>query len=332
VEESVTRRRTTRVVRGAYRLGIDLGGTKMHAVIINARGRVLAMARAATHAEAGYTNVLKRLHDLADAVIARSTVRWRDVSSIGVGMPGPIDQARGVVMVAPNLGWKNKPVVADLRTLMSRRVVLGNDAKCGALAEATYGAAKGAHSAAALFVGTGLGVGLILAGNVIAGEHGFAGEIGHVLAPFAQVRCACGQVGCLETVTSKTGIARMVTEQAKKGVRCKLTYAKSNKVRSSDLLRAWKDGCPATRKAIKQSARGLAWGISALGGTFDPQVFVLGGGVMEALGKIMLPLIHEQLHDYSLLYRDKRADIRLAGLGDDAVAVGAAVLSGKGAV
>jgi glucokinase len=311
----------------AYRLGIDLGGTKIHAVVINRRGRPLGSARRPTKPEGGYREVLKRLCETASEAVADARISLRDIRAVGLGMPGPVDLARGRVVVAPNLGWSDKPVAADLQALLRQPVMLMNDVNCGGLGEATYGAAKGAGSAAAAFVGTGLGGAIILAGKVINGAHGFGGEIGHVPAPFDGATCACGRIGCLETVASKTGIARLIIANRDSGMRCKIKLDKRTKLRSSDLMRAWQADCPSTRKAVKLSARGLAWGLATIGGVFDPEVFVIGGGVIEAMGKVMLPLVREHLRDYSLLYSRRRSDVRLAGLGDDAVAIGAAVAS-----
>ena len=320
-------RRTTLSDIPKYRIGIDLGGTKMHAVVVNRHGKPLGSARRPTKSEVGYRDVLKRLRDTALEALADAGIGLRDIRSIGLGMPGPVDQARGRVVVAPNLGWSDKPVAEDLRMLLRRPVVLANDVNCGGLGEATYGAAKDATSAAAAFVGTVLGGAIILAGKVINGAHGFAGEIGHVPAPFDDAPCSCGRRGCLETVASKTGITRMILANQASGLRCRIKIAKDAKVRSSDLLRAWQAGCPSTRRAIKASARGVAWGLAAFGGIFDPEVFVLGGGVIEAMGSIFLPLVRDQLRIYSLLYSNRRPDVRLAALGDDAVAIGAAVAS-----
>ena len=189
-----------------YRLGIDLGGTKIHAVMIDPNGRVLASARRATESEDGYKSVLKRIAVTAEEVAAAVGVKVESLPSIGLGMPGPIDDLRGVVHLAPNLGWRECPVAADLKKLLKRPVVLGNDANFGCLGEVTYGAAAGATSAFAAFVGTGLGGGLVLNGHLLNGLHGFAGEIGHITAPFSTVRCGCGLRGCLETSASKVGI------------------------------------------------------------------------------------------------------------------------------
>ena len=313
----------------AYRLGIDLGGTKMHAVVINKKGRVLATARRATKPEDGYRAVLKRLRTTIMEVAEAADIKLKDLPAIGMGMPGPIDEEHGMVHVAPNLGWRNKKVAKDLGELIDNHVVLGNDVNYGALGEATYGAAEGAASSFAAFVGTGLGGGVILNGQLLNGRHGFAGEFGHIPAPFGQTKCSCGLVGCLETYASKTGIIRLITAAKKSGVACYLDLNSEAKPKSSQIRQAWNDGCPSTKQAIKESCRALAWGLSSVAAMVDPEVFILGGGVMEALGKNLLKTVRNDMSEFSLLYQDKKPDLRLAALGDDAVAIGAAVASGS---
>ena len=310
-----------------YRLGIDLGGTKMHAVVIDRKGRVLATARRATRPEDGYKAVLKRLKTTAHEAAVAAGITVNDLPAIGLGMPGPIDDRRGMVHLAPNLGWRERPVAADLKKLVKRPVVLGNDVNFGCLGEVTHGCAVGATSAFAAFVGTGLGGGVVLGGHLLNGLHGFAGEIGHVPAPFGDALCACGLRGCLETSASKTGIIRLILGQQRRGTRSLIKLKPHDRLKSSQLRQAWKDGCPATRAAVKDSCRALGWGLASVAGTIDPQVFILGGGVMEAMGRELLPLVRSGMAEFSMAYRDRTADLRLAALGDDAVAIGAAVAS-----
>jgi glucokinase len=210
---------------------------------------------------------------------------------------------------------------------MGLPVVLGNDANLGALAEAACGAAQDRGSAFAAFVGTGLGAGLVHRSRVVNGAHGFAGEFGHMPAPFDHALCGCGHRGCLETVASRRGILRLIREAARRGEPCRVRPTAA--MRSSELREAWRKGCPATRKAVTACADALAWGLVAAGMVFDPAVFVLGGGVMEALGAEMLPRIRARMAASCTLYARVRPEVRLAELGDDAVAVGAAVAAGS---
>ncbi len=310
-----------------YRLGIDLGGTKIHAVVIDRKGKVLASARRPTKPEEGYKAVLKRLLRTSEEAAAGADLKLKDFPAIGLGMPGPIDDRRGVVHLAPNLGWRERPVAKDLRKLVRRPVELGNDVNFGCLGEATYGCAKGARSVFAAFVGTGLGGGLVLPGQLQNGLHGFAGELGHVPAPFGDQLCGCGLRGCLETTASKIGIIRLILKEQRRGVRSVIKLKAGDRVKSSQLRDAWKDKCPATRAALPHACVALGWGLATVGTLFDPEVFVLGGGVMEALGKELLPMVREGMGSYSMAYRTLKPDLRLAKLGDDAVAIGAAVAS-----
>lgn len=310
-----------------YRLGIDLGGTKMHAVVVDSKGKVLATARRPTKPEDGYKAVLKRLVVTAHEVAEEAGLQVKDFPAIGLGMPGPIDDRRGVVHLAPNLGWRDRAVADDLKKLIKRSVVLGNDVNFGCLGEATYGCATGSASAFAAFVGTGLGGGVVLNGRLENGLHGFAGEIGHIPAPFGDAPCACGLKGCLETSASKIGIIRLILEQQQRGIKSLIGLKKGDRVKSSQLRDAWKRKCPATRAAVTQSCRALGWGLGAVAAVIDPQVFVLGGGVMEAMGRELLPLVRSGMEEFSMSYRERKPDLRLAALGDDAVAIGAAVAS-----
>lgn len=309
-----------------YRLGIDLGGTKIYAVVIDRKGRVLGKSRQPTRAELGYRKILAHVDDSAREAADDAGISFKAIDTVGLGVPGPVDSDEGMVVVAPNLGWHGLPVARDAARLFKRPVVLGNDVNFGGLGEVAYGAARKADSAFAAFPGTGLGGAMVLDGTVVNGSHGFAGEIGHLPAPFGAARCGCGRLGCLETVASKTGIARLVASYRKQGMRCLLT-SEGGRLRSSDLLRAWQAGCPSTRKAVTEAAGALGWGLAVVSMTFDPQVFVLGGGVMEALHRQMLPLVRASLITHSLLYRRRKPDLRLAELGDDAGAIGAAVAS-----
>jgi hypothetical protein len=216
-------------------------------------------------------------------------------------------------------------VAEDLRALLNGPVVLANDVNCGGLGEATYGAAKGGGSAAAAFVGTGLGGAIILAGKVINGAHGFAGEIGHVPAPFDGAPCSCGRIGCLETVASKTGIARMILANQASGMRCRIKIDKDQ----AALLRS--AACLAGGMSIDapgDQGLGPRPGLGAGGDGRDLRSRGLRPGRRRDRGdgKCVPAPGARPAAIYSLLY-SRRPDVRLAALGDDAVAIGAAVAS-----
>lgn len=311
----------------AYRLGIDLGGSKILAAVFNADGEVIGQKKLRTNPEDGYQAVLERLREAAKKACDDADCRLKkEIKSLGVGMPGPVLASQGVIAGAVNLGWGRKPVGKDLSKLFDGLpVAIGNDVNFGALGEASMGSAAGAKSMFALFMGTGLGGAFVRKGKVLDGAHGFAGEIGHLPGPFPPVQCKCGQIGCLETVASKVGIAATLRQAIADGKPCALNP--DGKLKASAMRRAWDDGCPSTRAALIAAAKGLAWSVSAASVMVDPQVVVFGGGVMEELGRDLLPHIKDALGNYSFLSGRVEPRLVVASLGDDAVTAGAAVAS-----
>lgn len=310
-----------------HRLGIDLGGTKIHVVVINRKGRIVGSARTATKGERGYPAVVARVARTALQALDDAGVKPKAIRVCGLGAPGPVDSENGIMHMAPNLGWARKPLGKDLGKALGLRVVLGNDVNCGALGEVAYGAAADARSAVAVFIGTGLGGAVILDGQVVNGAHGYGGEIGHLPAPFGEAVCGCGRRGCLETVASKTGLVRLISEAVAKGGKARL--ALDGTLKSSAITEALAAGCPVTKAAIERLSEALAWGLCAVGNTVDPEVFIIGGGLGEALGKPLLTRLVSLMTETSVLYSRQKPRLVMAKLGDDAVAVGAAVAAGR---
>lgn len=307
-----------------YRVGVDLGGSKILAVVCDADGRVLGEAKKKTKPERGYPAVVDRVAGvirdaIADAQVADDAL----VATWGVGVPGPVGGDGRTVMGATNLGWPVVAMADDLEALFpGRRFVLGNDVNVGALGEVHYGCAQGEPAVFALFVGTGLGGALVLDGQVVTGRRGLAGEIGHLPAPFGARLCTCGQHGCLETVASKVGIRQALAESRAQGVRC-LIPESDKMLRAGTLRTAYDDGCRATRRAVKHMGRALAWAVVAVTAVAEPSCCVIGGGVGEKFGPELLAGLRKALARYPYFGTAADFDIRLASLGDHAVAIGA---------
>ncbi len=304
-------------------LGIDLGGTKIHAVVLTAKGKVKATARAKTEPKRGYKAVLASIVEVAKSAATEAGLKLRGLPAIGIGVPGPVDHKRGVVITAPNLGWQDRPIAADLAEHFGVPVSVGNDVNMGALGEVTFGAARGLRSALAAYVGTGLGGGVVVKGKVVNGAHGFGGEIGHVASPFnPKRRCGCGKLGCLEMTASKKGLMAAAAEAHAAKRRCLLPAG--GELKTSHIADALAKGCPTTAVAIDELGEALAWGLAGLGTVLDPQAFILGGGVVEGLHERILPTVARRMPAHSFLYQRHAPDLRVAALGDDGVAMGAA--------
>ncbi len=311
-----------------HRVGVDLGGSKILAVVCDAGGRVLAEAKKKTRPERGYPAVIERVAGVIREAIASAGINESTLVPIwGVGVPGPVGADGRTVMGATNLGWPVVAMADDLEAhFPGRRFVLGNDVNVGALGEVRDGCARGEPAVFALFVGTGLGGALVLDGHVVTGRRGLAGEIGHLPAPFGARLCTCGQHGCLETVASKVGIRQALAEARAKGVRC-LIPESDKMLRAGALREAYDKGCRATRQAVKHMSRALAWAVVAVTAVAEPSCCVIGGGVGEKFGSELLVGIRQALARYPYFGGAAEFDIRLASLGDHAVAIGATRLA-----
>lgn len=304
------------------RLGIDLGGSKMFAALLDG-GQVIASEKRRTRSELGYDGVVERIAKLVGRVCKEAGVGVDRVEALGVGVPGPV--LDNTLLYAPNLGWRSPPLAKDLKTVLGvDRVRLGNDVNCGALGEARFGAGTGSRSVFAMFVGTGLGGGWVHDGVVHEGACGFAGEVGHMPIPGLSAPCACGQSGCLETVASKRGLERLLAEARALGKPCSIETL--TPLRSREVERAFREGCPSTTEAVQDMARHLAWAMNVTAAIVNPDVFVLGGGIGERLGADLVALIDEARASAGFIAAHGPYRVAVGQLGPTAVASGAAAL------
>lgn len=310
--------------RADYRLGIDLGGTKILVVVLK-DGKVISTAKASTNSGEGYQAVIERIALVAKTARKKVGVKRKHLRCVGVGVPGPV--LDNTLLQAPNLGWHRPNLAADLAGLLGISTVhLANDVNCGTLGEATLGAGGGASSVFGLFVGTGLGGGWVNNRRVHEGQHGFAAEVGHIRVPGQFAPCGCGQSGCLETLVSKRGLTRLIREAVAAGYSYSTALTDLDNMRSSELQAAYDSGCPTTVQAVRTLGQYLGWAVTTIATVVDPAVFVLGGGVIERLGQHLLPDIEAARQQSSFVQTHTAFEVRLGSLGGEAVAIGAAQL------
>ncbi|QKT03322.1 ROK family protein [Ectothiorhodospiraceae bacterium 2226] len=251
------------------RIGIDLGGTKIEAATLDARGRMLARERVPTPAN-DYDATL----DAICALVRRMAGRF-GAASVGVAIPGSPSPASGLIRNANSQCLNGRPLQADLEARLGRPVRLANDANCFALSEAVDGAAAGARSVFGVIIGTGTGGGLVVNGELVPGAGGIAGEWGHNPLPwmtpeeFPGPACWCGQYGCIETYLSGPGLARDYA--AASGVECT----------GAEVARRAAQGDAQAEAALERYESRLARGLAAIINVFDPEVIVLGGGLSQ---------------------------------------------------
>ncbi|MEU8263453.1 ROK family protein [Micromonospora sp. NPDC048999] len=289
-------------------LGLDIGGTKVVGGVVDADGTIISTIRRATPAAGG-----DALRDVVVAV-ARDLSERFPVAAIGVGTAGLVDPTRSTVLFATHLGWRNEPVRAHLEAAADLPVLVENDANAAAWAEFRFGAARDAtESMIMLTVGTGIGGGFVLGGELVRGATGTAAEPGHMVAVPGGRLCGCGRNGCLDQYASGHALVR---------------YARDGGfLDGTAVAAAARMGDPVATGAFQQVAGWLAGGVVDLVQLLDPQVVVIGGGLAEAGDVLMDPLLEA--------YRKESGDrggwpgpqLRAAGLGNLAGLVGAADLA-----
>jgi glucokinase len=310
--------------------GVDLGGTKILAGIVDARNRVLGRAKVATPAEEGNTAILYALVEAVTRAAEEAGVVLPELAGLGVGSPGPLDAERGVIPFSANLNVRDFALASDLSSAVGRPVLLRNDVRVGGYGEYHLGAGRGHHSMLAAFVGTGIGGCIILDGKVVEGVTGNAGEVGHLVLKRGGPTCGCGRKGCMEALASRSAIARRIAKAAKKGHHTSLAPKlgiKQDRLKSKDLAAAYTAGDPVTVREVGRAAEYLGLGLGGLINVLGPEIVVLGGGVTEALGAPYVDLVRASARARILADPDHQIRIEPAALGDDAGLLGAALMA-----
>jgi glucokinase len=307
-------------------VGVDVGGTKIAGGVVDERGRILATARRespATDTDAIGANVADLVAELRSA---------HDITAVGVGAAGFVDSTRSLVMFAPNLAWRDEPLRADLEKRIGLPVVIENDANAAAWGEFTFGAGEDATDSLLITVGTGVGGGIVLNGELHRGAFGVAAEIGHLrVVPDGRL-CGCGNHGCWEQYASGTALVRDTREQAARGsliARSLLDRAggEVSAITGPLITEAAREGDPFAIEQLAALGKWLGEGIATLTAVLDPAVVVIGGGVSEA-GDLLLDPVRSHFKA-NLTGRNYRPEleIRAAVLGNRAGMIGAADLA-----
>jgi glucokinase len=307
-------------------IGIDVGGTKIAAGVVDADGRIVARNQRVTPAQ--------HADQVRDAVTdaVRELRTQHEVAAIGISAAGFVDAARATVMFAPNLAWRDEPLRDELEQRTGLPVVVENDANAAAWAESRFGAGRGTRHVLALTVGTGLGGGVVSDGRVLRGEFGAAAEVGHVVMVPGGRPCPCGLAGCLERYASGTALVRRAREIALDSpvLAHELLGRASGHAEAIEgpmVTAAARAGDVAALQVFDEVGAWLGLGVAQLAAVLDPGVVVIGGGVAAAGDILLTPLL--DAYTKNLTGRGHRPTARVvsAELGPDAGLVGAADLA-----
>ncbi len=316
---------------GRYVIGMDLGGTKILGAVVDRKGRIVGEAKTKTKPEDGPDAVIERIARTARQAARRAKLGWVDVVAIGIGAPGPMDPTTGVVYNPPNLpGWDEIPLGPRLSEALDVPVYVENDVNLGTLGEYALGAGQGTVDMVGIFVGTGVGGGLILGGELRSGFRHAAGEVGHMIVLADGPVCGCGKRGCLESVASRTAIERDIQLGLAAGRESRIPewLGDGGLLTSGVLAQAVRQGDPLVTEIVGRAQWYLGLLTASVVNLVDPEMVVFGGGVVEALGEEFLAPIRITARQYYIQQAGAdKVRIVAAKLGDHAGVFGAAVLA-----
>ena len=317
-------------------VGVDLGGTKILAGVFSQQLKLLGTNKMSTKSSRGYDAVVERIARCVREAVDEADLSLKQVRAVGIGAPGAVNPGTGEVVFAPNLKWRQVPLKKDLEKYLGVPVSIENDCNVCALGvHAVEFDGKPRHLVG-IFLGPGIGGGLILNGELFGGTHGTAGEIGHMVLEVSGPKCGCGNRGCFEALASRSAIFRRLHQAVKDGQKTVLTDALKPgeevlSLKSGDLRKALRKGDKLVGRVIEEAAEYTGIAVANLINALNPEVVVLGGGLMDALENEMLSIIVETARDYVMDGTAKGVEIVASQLGDHAGITGAAVLARRGA-
>lgn len=315
-----------------YSIGIDLGGTKILIALVDRNtGEVLNHIKKKTKKDKGPKNIIKKMLEGIEELIEESGKAIDDISSIGVGAAGQIDRQNGVLISAANLDCYDLNIKEILSKKFNVPVYVGNDVEIAAIGEQKFGSGKGCNDFVCVFVGTGVGSAIIKNGQIITGATGTAGEIGHIIVDLNGRQCACGAHGCLEAYASRSAIERCIEGALKKGRKsCILDYLETGKsITSSMIQKSIEREDELVLQCVTEASEYLSGGIASIINFVNPELIILGGGLIEAVDYFYQKTI-KKAKAKSLPVPAEKIQFKKAMLGDYSGVIGAAFLEDRG--
>jgi glucokinase len=321
----------TQVPVDSHFIGVDIGGTKVAAGLVNTAGEITCQTRTpmvANDAAAGLAAVITAI-DSVRAASENSPEAARSIAGIGICAPGPLDPRAGVVVNPPNLpGWRNFPLAAEVSKVYNVPVRLDNDGNAAALAEALWGAGRGYCNIICATIGTGIGTGIVFDKKIYHGRTGAAGEGGHNTIDYRGPRCGCGKLGCIEALAAGPAIARRAVEKVKQGrasLMLELAGGCPDRITSEMVGKAYAAGDAAAKEVLQETAMLLTVWLGNMIDLLDPDVLIIGGGA----GAMLQPFfaeIKDRLPEWCINPHCQEVPLLPAHYGGDAGIAGGAAL------
>ena len=314
-----------------YYVGIDLGGTNIVAGVVDGDYNIIAKASTKTNCPRPEKEIAEDMAKMAVQAVENAKLTMDDIEWIGIGTPGIANSATGIDERANNLGFINTPLVKYVKEFIGRNdtpVYIENDANAAAYGEYVAGAAKGAKNAVCITLGTGVGAGIVIDGKIYAGSNFAGAEIGHTVIEVGGAPCTCGRKGCFEAYSSATGLIRMTKESMAENpdsIMNKMAEERG-KVTARTSFDCMRAGDKYAKAVVDKYIKYLAAGITNTINTFQPDILCIGGGVCNEGDPLLLPVKAIVEEEDFANKSEKRTEIVIAKLGNDAGLIGAAFL------
>ncbi len=309
-----------------YVIAVDLGGTNLRVALVDKSGKIIEKRDTPTRVVGGEKIVIQQMIDLIRDVLKKSQVDVQQIMGIGIGCPGPLDTKTGVIIDTPNLGWRNVALKETIEQEFQMSVCVDNDGNLAALGESWLGAGRGVEHLVCLTLGTGIGGGIIINGEILHGARDAAGELGHIIVEPNGLRCGCGNYGCMEAYASGPGITKRTIFSIKEGITTVITELVQNQLEKITPLVVYQAAIKGDELAnyiLSETGRYLGIGIVSIVNVLDPQLVIIGGRVAQ-MGELLLNHIKDEITKRAFLEPCRRIAIVPAELGDDAGIIGAA--------
>lgn len=311
------------------RIGIDVGGTNVKIALVDGEGKIIYSNSVPTYAQMGYEYTVNNIKQAIRDLMKETNTDAKEIEGIGFDFPGQVDYKTGVVKLAPNIpGWVNVPIAQMIEEEFNIPTRIDNDVRCAALGELKFGAGKGCENFVCITVGTGIGSGLVINGQLVRGAANAAGEIGHIkLQMNGGPICGCGDTGCLEAFASGPSIVAMAQEYLKGGKSTKFREmaGADGEITPYIVAKAAEAGDPVAKRIFEIIGTYIGMGLVSVINLLNPEKVIIGGGVAAA-GDLLLDPIRKTIKERAMVVAGNSVEIVPAELGNSAGVIGASML------